>query len=504
MMNSSSYGRRLPKWLDRSLTTDALCLVVLIIYFLHFALPSLAGGFADDEMMNLWKHWLVGGSRSLLENACFWSATRPAGAIYYLPLYHFFSLNPLPYHVVQVSILAASIPVVYYLARLLASSRSVAFFAVLLVSYHARLANLVFVGSFIYDVLCGFFYFAALTYYVHIREKGLPLGAAQLLGFLMLYVCALNSKEMAVTLPVIVFIYEALKYRGLENWREFSRSNWRVAVPSLAAGLLTVPYVYGRMQSAHALAKMEAYRPKISWHGFVDSNAHFIGQLFSYALPPRMVTGPTLLVTWAVVFLYAFLRRDRMLVLMAFWVVIIPLPLAFIPLRGGACLYLLLFGWALIFADLISKAIEILISKTIVLRKGVVGHNAATFPPQFLRVFAAGLVAVALAILTQWENQRSGRIPIILNSGQKSLHLAQAFRSLNLHPASGSTILLKTEKPFYRNQSYPAFVASLVWNDHSLQILVLGQPQLSEQEIAKMNYIISFTEFEATLEHSPD
>jgi len=44
-------------------------------------------------------------------------------------------------------------------------------------------------------------------------------------------------------------------------------------------------------------------------------------------------------------------RRDRMLRLMAFWIVIVPLPIAFIlPIRGGGCLYVLLFGWAMIFA----------------------------------------------------------------------------------------------------------------------------------------------------------
>ena len=46
---------------------------------------------------------------------------------------------------------------------------------------------------------------------------------------------------------------------------------------------------------------------------------------------------------------------------------------------------------------------------------------------------------------------------------------------------------------------YPLFVASLVWNDHSLKIYVHGQNQLTEQEIAKMDYIISFSEFQAKL-----
>ena len=108
--------------------------------------------------------------------------------------------------IVQIAILALSIPIAYYLARLLASSRWVAFLAVVAFCYHPYVASVVFVGAFIYDVLCGLFYLAALSYYVHIREKGVYLRPLQLVLFLVLYVFALNSKEMAVTLPVIVLM----------------------------------------------------------------------------------------------------------------------------------------------------------------------------------------------------------------------------------------------------------------------------------------------------------
>jgi hypothetical protein len=153
-MSSSDSLQRQRKGLYRSNAIDVLCVLVLIAYFLHFPVPSLAGGFNDDEMMNIYSYWRLGVLESLRANISFWNGFgRPAGALYYLPLYHFFSLNPQPYRIVQVSILAASIPMVYYLARLLASCRLVAFLAVLALCYHAQLANLVFTGSFIYDVL---------------------------------------------------------------------------------------------------------------------------------------------------------------------------------------------------------------------------------------------------------------------------------------------------------------------------------------------------------------
>ena len=36
---------------------DAICVLLLIAYFLHFALAARHGGFREDEMLNLWAYW---------------------------------------------------------------------------------------------------------------------------------------------------------------------------------------------------------------------------------------------------------------------------------------------------------------------------------------------------------------------------------------------------------------------------------------------------------------
>jgi hypothetical protein len=159
--------------------------------------------------MNIGICWQTGALKSLLVNIVFWKVFyvpgvalydlplylyRPGGALYYLPLYHFFDLDPLSYRIVQISILAASIPLVYYLSRRLASSRSIAFLTVLALCYHPRLAGLVFVGAFIYDVLCGFFFLRHWpTTYISARKKSL-FGRCNYWDF-SLYVCALNCKK---------------------------------------------------------------------------------------------------------------------------------------------------------------------------------------------------------------------------------------------------------------------------------------------------------------------
>jgi len=501
---------------------DAICVAVLIAYFLYFALPALRGGFREDEMMNMGICWCAGALKSLLANIVFWKLFlcpadalyylplylyRPGGALYYLPLYHFFGLDPLPYRIVQISILVASIPLAYYLSRRLASSRSIAFLAVLALCYHPRLAGLVFVGAFIYDVLCGFFYFAALAYYVHIREREASLRPLQLLGFLALYVVALNCKEMAVTLPVIVLIYEFLKSSRWPDWKAFLRWIRSYAAPSLIAGLLTVFYIYGKTHGSGSLASLDPYQPRYSCHNFTASNAKFVGELL---FAGHTITPTMLLILWAFVFIYAFIRRDRTLQLMAFWIVIVPLPVAFIvPLRGDAPLYLLLFGWAMIFAkvmfDLIALISEFLLflgNRALPAATGaIIGDASRKVSLPVFRIVATLLVAFALAAFTQKENQRL-RVPWF-NVGAKTSHVIHAFRSLGLRPLHGSNILLLLKENLFQNKWNVFFIASLVWNDHSLRIWVENVNELTPQQQANVDYIISVSEFDVDVIRSP-
>ena len=506
----------------RDIILDASCVTVLIAYFLYFALPALRGGFRADEMMNMGICWCAGVLKSFLANIAFWKIFlcpggalydlplylyRPGGALYYLPLYHFFGLDPLPYRIVQISILVASIPLVYYLSLRLASSRFIAFLAVLALCYHPRLAGLVFVGAFIYDVLCGFFYFAALAYYLHIRERGVSLQAVQLLGFLALYVMALNCKEMAVTLPVIVLIYEFLKSPRWANWKALLRWIRTYAAPSLIAGFVTVLYIYGKLHGNGSLASLDPYRPKYSWHNFTASNAQFVSQLL---FAGHTITPITLLLLWALIFIYAFVRRDRTLQLMAFWIVIVPLPVAFIvPVRGDASLYLLLFGWAMIFAkvtfDLITLISEFLVflgSRVLPAATGAIIWNPSReVSLRVFRIVATLLVAFALAAFTTRENERL-RVPWF-NVGANTSHVIHTLRSLSLRPLHGSSILLLSKENLFQNKWHTFFIASLVWNDHSLRIWVENVNELTPQQQTNVDYIISISEFNADIIRSP-
>jgi hypothetical protein len=84
---------------------------------------------------------------------------------------------------------------------------------------------------------------------------------------------------MAVTLPVIVLIYELLKSSRWVGWNAFLSWIWRDAAPALISGAITAFYVYSKIGGIKSTTGSDAYRPIYSWHNFMTSNASFVGEL---------------------------------------------------------------------------------------------------------------------------------------------------------------------------------------------------------------------------------
>src|SRR4030095_1860287 len=209
--------------------------------------------------------------------------------------------------------------------------------------------------------------------------------------------------------------YEVLKSPRWGDWKQFIRWAYSSTIPALIAGLITAVYIYGRIHGPTSLAMAVHYRPQYSSSNFLKSNASFVSQLF-YGVP---ISEKGLLALWALVFIYAFLRRDRMLRLMAFWVLIVPLPLAFIlPIRGGGHLYLLLFGWAMIFGKVASDLIELLCKFSLLIGRTAADAAAGKASQTTLRIAATLVVALFLAIFTRWKNPPS-YVRAFQNVGQK-------------------------------------------------------------------------------------
>jgi hypothetical protein len=107
-----------------------------------------------------------------------------------------------------------------------------------------------------------------------------------------------------------------------------------------------------------------------------------------------------------------------------------------------------------------------------------------------------------LAAFTQRENQRL-RVPYLV-IGEKTSHVIHTFRSLDLRPPHGSKILLLLKENLFQNKWNVFFIASLVWNDHSLRIWVENVNELTPQQQANVDYIVSVSEFDADVVRSPE
>ena len=93
--------------------------------------------------MNLYGYWAPPLGKVALAHLLFWSKfVRPLGALYYLPLYAVFGLNPVPFTVVRIAILLLNTVVFYHPAAWLLRSRWMALLATFPIAYDAGMGHL--------------------------------------------------------------------------------------------------------------------------------------------------------------------------------------------------------------------------------------------------------------------------------------------------------------------------------------------------------------------------
>src|SRR6266571_946073 len=151
----------------------ALAIIAILILF-AFAADGLRVYFTGDDLMNTYGYWTHPTVQIIKEAVIFYPAEifRPLGALFYLPLFKHYGLNPLPYRVVSYALLLANLGLLYLFCLRLSRSKEVAALACLLGAYHAHLGDLYYNSGTIYDLICFFFFYLALIYYMKIRQEG--------------------------------------------------------------------------------------------------------------------------------------------------------------------------------------------------------------------------------------------------------------------------------------------------------------------------------------------
>lgn len=339
--------------------------LAICVYFLWLSgAGGIRTGFSHDDLMNTYRAWRETLPQLLKENVCFFlypTSYRPAGGVFYHVLFEFFGFNALPYRLCLLLFLLANIYLAYAVARRLSGSREIAALTAVLHSYHVGFVPLYRNTGTCYDILCCFFYLAALLYYIRIRQQGRFLRPLEQLTFLGLFVLALNSKEIAVTLPLLIGIYEVL-YHPPAAFRFARLLTWVVHEGRLMlwGGLFNAAFLIGKLYGPNGMARdVGQYRPKIRLSTLVHSIQHDLNEIFT-TWGTTWLSVRLVVVLLLVLFLIAWRSKiPHFRFALFFWLTGI-LPVAFIPQRGIYAIYIPLLGFDLCVATLAIQARELL------------------------------------------------------------------------------------------------------------------------------------------------
>jgi len=210
---ASEAVKRIPKITAGHLLPIAiLVLVSLVVYF-----NSLTNGFVYDDYATIIenKHIQHPGkslpslfSRSYFNIASGEASYRPVATLSYYLIYSIGELNATYYHLFSVLLHALNVILVYLLANIIVKNRYTALIAGLLFACHPALTEAVDAISYNEDLLTAFFFFLALISYADITSADVKPRIKAYILSLFYFLLALLSKEMAITLPAVIFLYD--------------------------------------------------------------------------------------------------------------------------------------------------------------------------------------------------------------------------------------------------------------------------------------------------------
>lgn len=428
-----------------------LALPFLFLYFLIFAIPALRAGFAGDDPMNLQIYWARGFWRCLADCVDFFgSGYRPMAAMFYLPIYHFARMNPLPYRIGVMAIMAGSLYLTFLLIEEFVESKAAATLATVVMCSHYIMVGLYYNTSMIYDLMAYFFVAAMLLCYVRFRRGGRDLPAGRAAVIVLFYLAAIDSKEMAVAGAVWIIAWELICGRP-----------WKLLTPAILA-FITLIYAASRVAGPHALASEAGYKLDLTVHRFFLNNVLYAADLFH--IESFHATWELIAVWLAVIAVAATLRR-REAWWCAFAIFTSTLPTAFtVWPRNGGCLILPLFAWVL-FLSILSTAI---------LKSDDLRWRFAT---------AAAVIWSILAIPP--FKARSGDF---MREHRLTTVALEQLRALPLRPPPRSRVIFVNDPFEYWDM---LLISELYWNDHTIDV-TLGKKLPQLPDLNSFDWVLTF------------
>jgi tetratricopeptide (TPR) repeat protein len=209
------------------LAVSALVLVGFLVYF-----NSLSNGFVFDDYAVIVENKYINNpgtdflsffNRSYFKIAGGEASYRPVATLSYFLIHLAAGLNPFYYHLTSVALHILNILLVYWIARLVLKNSLAALIAGLLFACHPAQTEAVDCIAYNEDLLCGLFFLLAFILYLKATPEDLKKTFVKYyIGSLFCFLLGLLSKEMAITLPAIIVLYD-LSLR-VEDRQTLSRS----------------------------------------------------------------------------------------------------------------------------------------------------------------------------------------------------------------------------------------------------------------------------------------
>jgi hypothetical protein len=427
--------------------------VALFAWFVYLVRGGLASWFDGDDLMNLHVYWVRPWPALLKANLAFWSSFyRPAGGLFYRSIFDLWGFHPLPFHIAALALLSVNFVLLALVVWQLTGSRWGALIALLLLGINPAFAWAYFDTGNIYDVLAYTFYWGGFALYVRIRQTGRLCGWGGLALVFCLFVAALDAKEISVSLPVAVGLYE-LVWHPPANWKAAELWRWirREGRFAVVGGLADIAYIVGKRYGPDSLWLVGPYQPHYSVAAYFQSLSHYLCQLIYMPVTISSWQVAALLVAMLVV---AAITRRRCLLWGVGFIAVGVLPLAFIPGRGGSGYLVPSVGWAVYVSGLLDWLLESLAGRRLWVRKAT----------------QALLFAALLVVLAPWQRtwiEMHAKVSHDLQ-GRFRRYIEQ-IHALIPAPRKGAHILLLSDAEG-RDDYDVCFVVRLYYGDPKLEV----------------------------------
>ena len=446
------------------------------MYFFYMSRVSLHTGFSHDDLMNIYLAWREPWSDVLLSNLFVpTKVIRPFGALFYVTLYDRFGFDPVPFRLVCYAALWFNVLLMFAVARYLTQRFEPALLVTFLHCHRSEFFPFYYGSGYCYDIFAFTFYFSALAVYTRARSTGRILRGYELAAVTVLYACAVNAKEEAASLPVILFAYELIvrppgTLGRIATWLKLEGR------AIIATGLVGIAFLWARFVGPNNLLNHPAYAPTFTLGRYLESTATYLNDLVvSRGFFSPASAGYLLLALLAI----AALKRSRLLLFA--WVLIVAgsAPIAFVQPRSLAAYYIPTFGYSL-YAGTLLVQLGDLFTRMFRRAPALVWHSAI-----FLAVFLT---------ISQFERKHAAVYRESYWDEWERIGLIADYYKAHPDWFGPDKSMLIVNDPLQGGSWDSTFIAYLIGGHKSMRVQKLSEmnPKPTPDEIAMYSTIIAF------------